>query len=215
MSITFVSGGEKFTFETDKLPEGCLLNDIMTQFHPKDGMYEVDYKPSDLGVVYDYLMVGRLPNYEDLKILDFFGISEFHSYKLATLRENYMRENMYKPEFENHDMNTDIYYNLQKITKKFWNNLDVGTSKVSEKSMLFDSVNLIKNNWGTGETEAPNISETLKTNEGIDKKLEELKELLNALNEGPGKCFIAGGKIFNTLFKLCAVFRFAHKGILI
>ena len=186
--VTFLINGEKFVFDENKIPERCLLRDFMEEYQPADGIYKIDHAPENFKAVYNYLMKGILPKYDELNAFTYFCVSELLSYELAALRENYMRENMYKPEFKNHEMNTDSTFALQRITKSFWNDLKL--EDITLNNMLFKSMKLEKNKW-----------------ENVNENLEELRKLLKALNEGPGKCFIAGGKVFNSLFKQNRVLR--------
>ena len=249
--VTFVAEGEKFIFTINKLPVKSLLSDITETFPSADNTYEFPYTKEDLQVIHNYLMKGILPTFEQLTIIDRLGISEFHSYELATLRENHMRNNMYQPEYINDEMNTDFHYNLIKITENSWNNLRVNTdTSINPDSIIVESANLKKNKWrnplkedldkkDTGEQNTEKTEDekdngesdggdgnsddecdggnTEKSDEkgnaegdneddtdyesGIERKLGKLKKLLNKLNETPGKCIIAGGKIFNILFK--------------
>jgi len=187
--VTFISEDKEFIFDVNKIPKDCSLHEMISDEvlnKNNNNTFQLDYVFSNVNfeIIYNYLMLRKLPSYGELHILDLFGISELHSYELATVRENYMRENIYKEEFKDHQINTNNYYALQKTTENYWNKLTINNDKViNEESILFEKANLKKHEWVD-----------------IQKELTSLKELMDCLNEGPGKCVIAGGKIFNVLF---------------
>ena len=187
--ITFISNNVHFIIDINKIPKHCtlyeMINDELLNKN-SNNIITLDYMFTnvDFNIVYNYLMYKKLPSYDQLYVLDLFGISELDSYELATLRENYMRKNMYKEEFKNSEININEHYGLQKITKHYWNNLNLlNYNKIKEDSLLFENSTLKKTEWLD-----------------IEKQLAPLQKVLNCLNNSPGKCLIAGGKIFNILF---------------
>ena len=186
MEITFSAGGNKFVFAKEKLPINSYFHDIINiGIVPKDNIYALDCTSEELEIVHNYLMKNKIPLYEQLYIFDRFNISELHSYELCAVKENFMRKNIYNLHEDEDNIIKNNYYGLEKITEKFFNALNINTEIPYDKenNMIFENASLKKNNWNT-----------------VTKKLSELKDLLNVLNQGNGKAMVAGGKIFNSLF---------------
>lgn len=116
--------------------------------------------------------------------LDYLGIdltSNLDYYKMASLPELYMRENMYKPGYEKSNINTDPHFGLIKITEEYWNNLELGNT-FDKSNILCDFGELKKANWSL-----------------IQKKLKEITEA-HGLDSFFEDVVLAGGSIFSILF---------------
>ena len=211
--VIFVVNGEKFSFIKENIPEDSILYDLIfiyNEFNSSEtNTYDINEITNNLGdhynimrdinnfkVFHDFIVKDIIPNYEDLYILDYFGISELCNYELACITEEHMRKNMYNPKYLTDKEFADEHYGLTKITKKYWENLDVSTDS-NKEDLLFNNYKLIKNSW-----------------EEVQDNLSMVNNLIDHLNSSPfsalaekgqnipGKAFIAGGKIFTSLFKV-------------
>lgn len=183
--VIFTAEGKKFKFPLELIPRESLLYTFITTDNKikkitiDDTIHiDTDFDKEQFVVVYNYLIKNVLPDITELYILDYFCINEFHSYELASLKENHMRKCMYLSEFTSHEMNTNNLYELITIDEKYWSNLKV--PEAIQKPVLYDFNKLIKREWSN-----------------IKDDLVPLKEIIDTMG---GNCIIAGGKVFNTLF---------------
>lgn len=110
--------------------------------------------------------------------LDFLNIEASDFIELSSIEENFMRDNMYKEEYSNHEINTDPYYALVEITEQVWD--DYSPVDLSDREdLLFHNIPLTKNSW-----------------EKIRRRLSKFDFLLRNI---PG-LYLAGGKVFSALF---------------
>lgn len=169
-----------YILNNELIPKDSILEKIIsTSLHvdsDDNGEFILPYTQSDFEIIYKYITKGILPKIEYLHIFDYFNISELHSYKLASLKEEYMRNNMYQKGYETHEMNCDPYYGLIKIDEIFWNKLTI--NRPNDNNYLFDNMKTEKQEW-------LQIKENLKT---IDFLFEQQN------------IFVAGGRIYSALF---------------
>lgn len=60
-----------------------------------------------------------------------------HDLEEIKLEENTIRDNLYNPEYANHLMSTDPYYNLVEITEDIWNHICVAILQIKEDTTLY------------------------------------------------------------------------------
>lgn len=166
-------------------------NSFLSLLVTKVGSMKVEYEKDDDGIIIEisdvtkddfdhvsnYLVRGIYPPKEVLHLFDYLGISLFEDYEISSLQEIEMRTKMYLPEFKEHSMNTDPYFNLVKIDQELWESLRV--ARVPDNNLLFQEKIITKQSW-----------------DQIQTKLEELKRI-TAISPN---YFIAGGRIFSALF---------------
>lgn len=166
-------------------------NSFLSLLVTKVGSMKVEYEKDDDGIIIEisdltkddfdhvdnYLNRGVYPPKELLPLFDYLGQSLFNDYEISSLQEIEMRTKMYLPEFKEHSMNTDPYFNLVKIDQELWESLRV--ARVPDNNLLFQEKIITNQSW-----------------DQIQTKLEELKRI-TAISPN---YFIAGGRIFSALF---------------
>jgi hypothetical protein len=112
-------------------------------------------------------------------ILDFLNIPSSDYLELTSLEEEFMRLHMYDDEFTDHPINTNPYYGLTEITETIWNDFSPPDLSGRTDLLFHDASPLTKNSW-----------------DAIRSELYEYDFLLKRV---PG-LFLAGGRVFSTLF---------------
>lgn len=249
--LTFQVGEKLYRLPKDKIKPGTLLytmlnTEVRTDIKFIDATLELStdeisqdivvgiYKLSTdeisqdmFDIVYDNLMYDKYPqNEDDFDVLDYFLIEYKSKYEYIMYRENHIRASIYNPEFKDHQMNTDLYYDLIKLDEASWNKLrdNMMSHHNTDNNLLFKSDKLkicpstwdelqfgimqlrskgLLSSWGVygafkGKyTSVKRHQKNKWINHPLDKTyLELLKGLRDIPNSG---IFIAGGSIYNAL----------------
>ena len=106
-------GDEVFSIDSSLIPEMSLLYRLYTWARNKGE--EIAYSDdSDIGYVLRY--VQNKPIIGDksvINVLNYWGV--YRDYNMIYTEEKHMRVNMYKTEYDGHEMNTDKYHMLTKM----------------------------------------------------------------------------------------------------
>lgn len=109
-TVEYIHNNKSFLIDESSIPVDSLLDVI----HKNEECNKHIVFDSNIALVLDYVKNMWLTSYDHvIKILDYWGV--FQSYDAIYQGEKYMRDNMYKLNFNNHDMNIDIYYNLMRV----------------------------------------------------------------------------------------------------
>lgn len=84
-SVTFVVQGVSFVLAHEKIPDDCLLAELITVRGPDTKPIEINHATrEEFQVVYDYLQLGVQPQSDDYSLFERFSISPFHGYGAAS-----------------------------------------------------------------------------------------------------------------------------------
>lgn len=103
------------------------------------------------------------------------------------IEENDIRNNLYNPQYANHAMNADPYYNLIKITEDIWNSICISILQIKEDPTLYFPDSRLKLR--------KKISRSWKDIEILAKN----NKIEYHFGDNAGHVFIAGGKVLSTL----------------
>lgn len=182
--ITFIIDNEYFNLSLQSIPEGSLLQMMITTpvnvNKDENGCYILNCEREYFISVYEYLKNGKIPSYNELISFDYACIELIHSYELSLVIEEDMRTNMYKDDFK--EFYLDNHHGLIKINEGFWSDYwgNFKINKSTDKNLLFNTKTLVKSEWSI-----------------IKDKLAELKKFTDIKG-----VFVAGGSIFSILFDL-------------
>ena len=103
------------------------------------------------------------------------------------MEENNIRDNLYNPQYSNHAMNVDPYYNLIKINEDIWNSICVSILQIKEDPTLYFPDSRLKLR--------KKISRSWKDIEILAKN----NKIEYHFGDNANNVFIAGGKVLSTL----------------
>lgn len=180
----FAAGtSEVFSIDLAKLPPGTLFQDIVDLikdsvdiFNNSEIIMLPEIEARSMNIVGKLITKGIIPTIEELDVLSFFRIDESYSYPLSLIREDHMRNNMYREEFILHEMNVNPHYGLSAINPEILHICDM-----RHANMLFISEHSLQ----------------LQSMKEIHLHLEKFKFLFQMTNVVG--VLIAGGSILNAL----------------
>lgn len=179
MSLQFKVDADVFSFPEGTIPKGSFL-DMMANssmhVQKEDGAFMLTgISLEHFRQVHTYLVNGDVPPIEVWSTLDYFCI-DMLDYDWAWQREEQMRKYMYHPEYAEHAINTNLHYNLVKLTPELWDALEL--QHPEDPTMIrCTNKHLQKQSWSE-----------------VHKSLEKLNTLLVT------NSFVAGGRVFSALF---------------
>lgn len=181
--VIFKVGGKDYPIPRNRIPPGSYLElALTTGVGGKTESPEINDLTSDeFDPVYQWLVNRTLPKDFDIEqfyaTLDRLLISPLESYELSLILEEDMRAHMYQPGYEDHPMNTELFYGLVDVTPELWKNLEVDRPQIP--NLLFPQGRLQPVSWNQ-----------------IADSLDELNFLFDVPN-----IFIAGGRVFSAMFE--------------
>ena len=180
--VKFKVGCRVFEIPPEKIPKQSYLYSLSQTAMKVEKesrvivLSEEEEEESTFEAVFEYLLKGIFPAWEDLPTFSYLSLDPRSEYTLASALEEEMRAKMYLPDFKNHPMNTDPHYGLISLTEEIWDKIRIRRPK--DSNLLFNKTPLEKRSW--------------------DQVQESLAEI-NNLFSVPG-VFVAGGRIFSALF---------------
>jgi hypothetical protein len=180
--LSFTVGDRVFKIPQDRLPPTSMLYTLSQTKIGKtiiDESIVVSEDNDDIKsfeYVMEYLLYDTFPPLKYIPVFDYLGLNPMNSYDIALFPEEYMRKNMYSPEFARHPMNTNPYYGLVKLTPEMWDMLEL--KRTNDPNLLFTHGPIQKQSWDT-----------------IQKSLEDLKPLFT-----DDHVVVAGGRVLSAMF---------------
>ncbi len=167
-----------FHVDADLVSEDSLL-DIMNRNKQSDVIYSSD---PNLPYIIWYIQNRPIVNDEyTLTVLEYWGV--YRSYDVIYRDEKYMKDNMYKPEFVNQPMNTNMSYGLTKLDTFSVEYQKFIDSYTKPDGLLFDSLSI----------------SPVPSYETVVDRLQGLNYLFNTAKRNDINIVIAGGYIFKIL----------------
>lgn len=172
---------EKYTINTDLIPNTSLLG-ILRNNSTTTGGYTYTKDPN-IGYVISYLNNRTfVHDSAAIEILDYWGV--YRTPEIIYADEEFLKSNMHNPEYVNHPMQTDMYYNLYKLDTFPEEYREATKDYTIAESILFRRSELCK---------FVNSYEEAKT------KLMIFNHLFEAADKSGSKIFITGECVLSAL----------------
>src|SRR3990172_2377342 len=124
--VVFKVGGRDYPIPRDRIPPNSYLETAATTTigDPASRLIIRDLTPEEFDPVYEWIVNRTIRanlNQEQFEAtLDRLLINPLDSYDLSMILEEDMRAHMYQPGYENHPMNTDLFYGLIDVVPELW-----------------------------------------------------------------------------------------------
>lgn len=144
--LSFEYNGEIFEIEKELIPENSYLGGVINF---NNGLSHIVLQDDvNLDIIIPLLKRELLLTQIDYD--DLYTICDFHNmyiYDILYTHEKYIRDNLYNPDFDNHEIHND-YYGLYEITEEFFNMINPDYSHVPN-NVIFTKSKLTKRPWKT------------------------------------------------------------------
>lgn len=118
MSVKIHVNNKSYIIPISKIPNKSIIFYMMKDTASNQGeLYFNDLSVYKMDVIYDYLVNGKIPQCDDVDIIDYFDLSLTDSYEMSLLREKYIKKHINKAD---HPINSIDNYALTPIDMKFW-----------------------------------------------------------------------------------------------